>query len=292
MQSSISLAPDAVSLRTIRPKQLVFTLYGDYIRRVGGSIWVGSLIKLLGCLGMSEQSVRSTILRMSRGGWLEVRRVGGKSFYSLTEAGWNLLDEGAARIFHSPCPLRTWDGKWRLVAYSIPEVLRDKRERLRRELGYLGFGPLTSALWVSPNDLREQVKHLAESIGVKEYLEVYTGFREGFTDQSALIARCWDVPGINAQYAQFIAKYQPFYYRCRKNSHAPEASECFVQRLMLVYEYRRFPYIDPELPAELLPKDWQGFNASKLFHDYHELLTEQANVFFRSVFVAPKGVSR
>jgi phenylacetic acid degradation operon negative regulatory protein len=266
-------------MHAVRPKQLVFTLYGDYIRTVGGSIWVRSLIKLLGCLGMSDQSVRSTILRLSRGGWLEAQRLGTKSFYSLTNGGWRLLDEGAARIFERPQPARAWDGKWHLVAYSIPEEQRDKRELLRRELGYLGFGPLTSALWISPNNLLEQVKQLAQDIGVKQYLEVYSACREGLTPQSTLVERCWDLPHINAQYAEFISRYQPL-YESHANNGTIEASECFVRRTMLVHEYRRFPYIDPYLPRELLPKDWHGNEAAKLFRDYHLLLAENANAYF------------
>ena len=65
-----------------RSQDLVFTLYGGYIRHRGGEAWTGSLIKLLGPLGVSEQAVRSTLSRMSRKGWLEGRRVGNKSYYS------------------------------------------------------------------------------------------------------------------------------------------------------------------------------------------------------------------
>jgi phenylacetic acid degradation operon negative regulatory protein len=285
------MGKNEVDLQPLRPKQLVFTLYGDYIRSVGGSIWVRSLVKLLGCLGMSEQSVRSTLLRMSRGGWLQGERIGTRSYYSLTNGGWKLLDEGAARIFRRPQPLPAWDGKWRLVAYSIPEEQRDRRELLRRELGYLGFGPLTSALWISPNDLRDHVKQLAEHIDVKQYLEFYTACREGFSALSTLLARCWDLPAINARYAEFISKYQPLYETHAHNGNS-EPSECFVRRLMLVHEYRRFPYIDPYLPRELLPKDWHGREAAELFRDYHGLLADNANAFFRSVFVGPKADKR
>ncbi len=113
-----------MALGTLRSKQMIFTLYGDYVRHVGGSIWVGSLIRLLARFHMSDQSVRSTILRMTRGGWLQVERVNSKSFYSLTPEGKRLLNEGAARIFHIDSARAQWDGKWHLVAYSIPEMQR------------------------------------------------------------------------------------------------------------------------------------------------------------------------
>ena len=47
-------------------QDMVFTLYGDYIRYRGGEIWTGSLIQLLKHLGMSEQAVRSVLSRMWR----------------------------------------------------------------------------------------------------------------------------------------------------------------------------------------------------------------------------------
>lgn len=272
---------------TLRSKQMIFTLYGDYVRHVGGSIWVGSLIRLLGRLHLSEQSVRSTILRMTRGGWLQAERGNGKSFYSLTPEGKRLLDEGAARIFQIDSTRAPWDGKWRLVAYSIPEAAREKRERLRRELGYLGFGPLTNALWLSPFDLRREVERLAESLDLKDCLEIYTAAHDGFSDQNALVARCWNLPRINARYAGFIEKYQPQYAACRANLAAIEPCESFARRFMLIHEYRRFPFDDPELPPELLPTDWHGLCAAKLFQDYHALLAEPANAFFQSVFVGP-----
>lgn len=278
--------PGGVALGVLRSKQLVFTLYGDYVRRVGGSIWVNSLIRLLVHFQMSEQSVRSTLLRMTRGDWLQAERVNGKSFYSLTLAGKRLLDEGAARIFNPPQPAQ-WDGKWRLVAYSIPETQRVKRERLRHELGYLGFGTFTNTLWISPHDLRCQVELLMEQLELKGNLEFYTASHDGFTDLAELVARCWNLPSINAQYAAFIEKYQPQYDECCANLATIEPSECFVRRFMLIHEYRRFPFVDPELPTELLPSDWHGQQAAKLFQGYHERLADKANAFFESVFVGP-----
>lgn len=271
---------------------MIFTLYGDYIRHVGGSIWVGSLIQLLGRFGMSEQSVRSTILRMSRGGWLQVERLNGKSYYSLTPQGWKLLDEGAARIFQFRSRQESWDHQWRLVAYSIPEVDREKRERLRRELGYLGFGPLTSALWVSPHDRQAEVERVTVQLDLCGHLEFFTANHNGFSDRRTLVRHCWDLAQINAEYAAFVEKYQPLFEDCRGRGLTIEPSECFVRRFLLIHEYRRFPFIDPELPQELLPEDWHGQEAADLFHNYHALLADKANAFFHAVFVGPPSTAQ
>lgn len=274
-------------LGALRSKQVMFTLYGDYIRHVGGSIWVGSLIQLLARLGMSEQSVRSTIVRMSRSGWLKVDRIDRKSYYSLTPNGKQLLDEGADRIFHFHARRDQWDCRWRLVAYSVPETLRTEREQLRRQLSYLGFGPLTSALWISPHDLHEQVERLAESLGLTEFITHFTATHDGFSTTPSLVTRCWDLQAINAEYSAFVARYKPLYVDCAARRQDLEPSDCFVRRFMLIHEYRRFPFIDPELPAELLPANWHGVEAATLFQDYHDLLANQANEFFESVSIWP-----
>lgn len=48
----------------MKPRSLMFTLFGDYVQYYGGEIWIGSLIKLMGEFGISESSVRGATLRM------------------------------------------------------------------------------------------------------------------------------------------------------------------------------------------------------------------------------------
>jgi phenylacetic acid degradation operon negative regulatory protein len=36
-----------------------------------------------------------------------------------------------------------------------------------------------------------------------------------------------------------------------------------------VHEWRRFPFLDPQLPSDLLPAGWLGTDAARLFHGRH-----------------------
>lgn len=269
-----------------RPQDMIFTLYGDYIIHRGGEVWTGSLIKLLGHLGMSEGAVRSALSRMSRKGWLKSRRIGNKSYYSLTAKSVKLLEEGAERIFEPP-QVGHWDGRWYLLTYSIPEDKRRLRNKLRNNLIWMGFGLLGNGLWVSPYDLRQDVKKLVESLDIQEYVELFEARHLGFAKVDELVARCWNLDELNDEYAVFIAKYRPKYLEhlaiSRGNGDLP-TGECFARRFMLIHEYRRFPFIDPHLPSELLPPNWLGDEAIKLFQAYHKLLTAPANEFVDSVF--------
>jgi phenylacetic acid degradation operon negative regulatory protein len=263
---------------------MIFTLYGDYIRHRGGEAWTGSLIELLGLFGLSSQAVRSTLSRVSRKGWLKSRKLGRNSFYSLTPQSIALLEEGAVRILQ---PRRDpWDGQWHLLTYSIPESKRHLRRRLRKQLIWLGFGALNNAAWISPRDLRAEVERIVKSLRVAPYVELFSGVHWGFSSDEEIIARGWDLERLNDYYAAFVDRYEPLYQECQAQlggSERLDSEECFKQRFMLVHEYRSSPYVDPNLPVELLPEDWQGESATLLFQRCRDLLADEAEAFVDSV---------
>jgi phenylacetic acid degradation operon negative regulatory protein len=266
-------------------QDMIFTLYGDYIRHQGGEAWTGSLIELLGLFGLSGQAVRSTLSRMSQKGWLESRKVGRYSFYAQTPKLLKLLEEGAQRIFQPRCD--PWDGRWYLLTYSIPESKRHLRRRLRKRLLWLGFGTLNQATWISPRDLRVEVEQVLDALHACPYVEFFTAEHLGFSSAKEIVARCWDLKRLNDYYAAFIARYDPLFQEFQARLVAGdslEPQECFVQRFMLIHEYRSSPYVDPNLPLELLPDDWLGERATRLFQQVHNLLVENAEAFVDSVF--------
>jgi phenylacetic acid degradation operon negative regulatory protein len=268
-----------------RPQAAILTLYGDYLLKRGGEIGIGSLIELLSSLGLSQQAVRSAVSRMCRAGLLKVRRVGRKSYYSLTKDGHQLLTKGAKRIFERKNS--HWDGSWNIVTYSIPEQRRQARDRLRLELNWMGYGALTEATWISPYDLTKEVEELGESLRIRDYIQIFQARNQDLTDPKKMVSLGWDLSRIHQKYASFIQKYQPKlenHLRRRHASETIEPSECFVERFGLIHEYRKLPFFDPDLPTELLPEDWLRPKAAALFREYHELLADKANKYFDSVF--------
>jgi len=269
----------------LRPQAVMLTLYGDYLLNRGVEIGIGSLIKLLNNLGLSQQAVRSAVSRMCRAGLLKVRRVGRKSYYSLTEEGHSLLTRGAQRIFQRKNT--HWGGTWNIVTYSIPEQKRQARDRLRLELTWMGYGSLSEATWISPYDLTKEVENLADRLQVKDYVQIFQARSQGFTDPKEIVSLGWDLSRIHGKYASFIEKYQPKledHLRRLRAGEPIEPSECFVERFGLIHEYRKLPFFDPDLPAELLPENWLRPKAAALFREYHDLLADKANKYFDSVF--------
>ncbi|MBS4171784.1 phenylacetic acid degradation operon negative regulatory protein PaaX [Bacillus sp. FJAT-49736] len=263
---------------------MIFTLYGDYIRHYGNEIWIGSLIRLLKEFGHNEQSVRAAVSRMYKQGWLDSRKEGNKSYYYLTERGIDRMDEAAKRIFKlNP---EKWDGKWRMLIYSIPEEKRNIRDELRKELIWSGFGSIANSSFISPNDLTKQVYMLMDKYDIKQYVHYFITEYNGPRKNETLVKECWDLSDINQHYKDFIDYYSRKYLEDKQKIAENQMSQadCFVERTKLVHEYRKFLFIDPGLPEELLPKKWLGSTAASLFTDYYRELTEPACQFFESVF--------
>ncbi|TDL50218.1 phenylacetic acid degradation operon negative regulatory protein PaaX [Paenibacillus dendritiformis] len=269
----------------MRPQSMLFTIYGEYVRHYGSEIWVGSLTGLMGEFGLTEQAVRAAISRMLRQGWLESRKVGNRSYYSMSPRGKRRLNEAAARIYKQETD--TWDGKWCIASYNIPEKERGIRDQLRKELAWLGFGMLTTSTWISPNDLTDKVRDIVESRGISGYVEIFRADHVAWSEPGQLVQKCWNIDEINAAYAEFIEAYRPSYERLLAMTEQREAvpdGYCFVEKTKLVHRYRKFLFIDPDFPEELLPDVWLGKEADQLFQNYYDLLHPGASRFFEQVY--------
>jgi phenylacetic acid degradation operon negative regulatory protein len=273
--------------RTRRPQDLVFSLFGEYLLGRHAPVWVGSLIELLEPFEMSPNAVRTVVSRMSRKGWLKSERKGRRSFYDLTRRGRKLLEEGAERIYHPPRD-EAWDGSWQLIAYSIPENERHRRDQLRVRLAWLGCGSLGNGLWISPHPIAEAVREIAEELELTDHLEVFRAEHLGFSDVDRMVSQAWDLPDINRCYAVFIRRFNRPFVQARKalENGGLDPRDAYARRFELIHAYRDFPLIDPYLPRMLLPSVWAGDCVAWLFEKYHDLLTEPADRYVDRVLAA------
>ncbi|ASS93753.1 phenylacetic acid degradation operon negative regulatory protein PaaX [Peribacillus simplex NBRC 15720 = DSM 1321] len=263
---------------------MIFTIYGDYIRNYGSKIWIGSLIRLLKEFGHNEQGVRVAVSRMVKQGWIQSEKQGNKSYYFLTDRGVQRMDEAANRIYKMKP--NEWDGKWRILMYTIPEDKRQLRDDLRKELLWSGFGSFSSGCWISPNDLEKQINRLIEKYDINEYVDFFISEYKGPKENQSLVEKSWHLEEIENKYEEFIEKYSKQFIVHQSIISRGEMSDadCFVERTNLVHEYRKFLFIDPGLPKELLPSKWNGNHAALLFSQYYQVLAEPASRFFESVF--------
>jgi phenylacetic acid degradation operon negative regulatory protein len=258
----------------VKARSLVFDLFGDYLRYRGGEARLRTLAALMACFDVSEATVRVVVTRLRKEGWLSSRREGRETVYALTGAAWDLLDEGRERIFHRA--RGPWDGQWHMVIYSVPESERALREQLRKKLAWLGFGALSSSVWLSPHDRTGLLKD-AFAVEPAARLDVFRSRSAGLAADREIAERSWDLAGLDRAYAELLATYRPRLGAYRAGE--LQGADALVERMRLIHDYRRFPFRDPDLPPELLPENWSGRVAHEVFMEAHGLLRAPAEAW-------------
>jgi phenylacetic acid degradation operon negative regulatory protein len=266
----------------VKPRSIVFDLFGDYLRYAGGEVRLRALADLLDCFGVGESTARVVMARLRKEGWFDTRREGRETVYSLNDRSWQLLDEGRSRIFDRA--REPWDGVWYMVIYTVPESDRAVRDQVRKELAWLGFGPLAASTWLSPHDRRSQVEEWFDGEPALR-LDILQCRSSSLPMDREMAARCWDLDGLNRDYRELLQSCQRRMSVYRAGRIAPR--DAVVERTRLIYDYRKFPFRDPDLPLELLPAGWVGRQAHELFLEAHELLREPAERFVSEVVGAP-----
>lgn len=259
----------------MRPRSIVFDLFGDYIRYRGGAIRLRALSSLMACFGVGESTVRVVVARLRKEGWFDARRDGRETLYALNPKSLRLLDEGRDRIFNRV--RGEWDRRWYMVIYAVPESARGVRDHIRKELAWLGFGPLAPSTYISPHDRLQQVReNFADQPVVR--LDLLTCESSGLPVDREMAARCWDLESLDRDYRELLRTYRARMPAYRAGRLSPK--EALVERMQLTYDYRKFPFRDPDLPLELLPAGWTGREAHDMFIEAHDLLRAPAEEFF------------
>ncbi|MFF9850275.1 PaaX family transcriptional regulator [Streptomyces litmocidini] len=255
------------------PRSLIVSFYGAYGRAPDESpVPVAALIRLLGVLGVDAPSVRSSVSRLKRRGLLlPGRTAGGAAGYALSEDARRLLDDGDRRIYARTEP-KLSEG-WVLAVFSVPEAERHKRHLLRSRLARLGFGTAAPGVWIAPARLYEETRNALERLELSPYVDLFRGDHLGYAATAGAVARWWDLPAIAGLHEEFLAAHEPVLRAWRA---APAGAEdAYRDYLLALDSWRRLPYADPVLPAELLPDDWPGRRSAEVFTALHELLRDR-----------------
>ena len=271
------------SARSARLRHLIVTVYGLYARSDGGWLSIAALIRLLAELGVDEPAVRSAISRLKRRGILEARRQEGSAGYQLSADAVAILREGDARIFRRRRAVPA-DG-WLLAVFSVPEAERHRRHVLRSELTRLGFGMVAPGVWIVPAHPDDTTADTLQRLGLDSYADLFHADHLAFGDPADKISRWWDLDELERRYFAFSQAYKPILARLQCGGRC-RGGEAFAQYVRVLTDWRQLPYLDPGLPAELLPAGWIGIRAAEEFFALRSMLEEPARAYVTSVMVS------
>lgn len=257
-----------------QPRQLIVTLYGLYARETGNWLSVSAVVRLMAHLDAEEPAVRAAISRLKRRGILLSKKTTDGVGYELSPAALEILHEGDARIFERQRATAA-DG-WLLAIFSVPETEREQRHKLRSQLMRMGFGNAVPGCWIAPGNLYEETSRTLERLRLDHYVELFRGEHLAFGNLQEKVRDWWDLDELEGLYSAFIERFTPV-----RRGNEPRAA--FVAYVRALTVWRRLPYLDPGLPIELLPEDWNGVRAADLFAELRRELAGPAHDFAASV---------
>jgi phenylacetic acid degradation operon negative regulatory protein len=270
---------------TLRAGSLITTVFGDAIAPRGGTVWLGSLIRVMAEFGVSERLVRTSVFRLAKDGWLRSDHIGRRSYYSLTENGRERFEQATHRIYG--VPTTHWDGQWCLLLLSMLDT--ETKETVRKECSWLGFGPMSSNVMAHPSPDLAELDVTIKRLNLAERLVVMRGSTvKSETAMRQLTRNCWSLDDIDQRYRTFTERFRPVLGALSAASQLTNRS-AFIVRTLLIQEYRKVLLRDPQLPSELLPADWHGARAYQLCRNLYRIVHAAADAYIDATLETADG---
>lgn len=279
---------DYLAERRVRANSLIITVYGDFIAPHGGTVWLGSFIRLVEPLGLNERMVRTSVYRLSQDNWLESEQIGRKSYYSLTPSGRRRFEHAYRRIYD--VPQDNWNGDWQLVvmpsSFGAPE-----RDALRKELSWAGYGNVAPGVMGHPSADTATLLEILQDTGCRDKVVPLQASSLGSLTTRPLqdLAReCWNLDAIEATYREFTERMRPV-LRSLRSTRNLDPEQCFQIQTLTMHEFRRALLHDPQLPVQLMPRDWSGTAARMLCRDIYRITWRLSQQHLIEVCETPAG---
>ncbi|MEV0320974.1 PaaX family transcriptional regulator C-terminal domain-containing protein [Streptomyces sp. NPDC050658] len=254
-------------------RTLLLTVLGEYVRYAGDErVWSQAVVGALGGCGVGEAATRRAVTRLVREGWLGTESVGRWTRLVLEPRLVTLLTAWTHRLERA-VEETPWRGEWQQLLLRVPaEAWRD-RPLVEEQLAFEGFGSLGQGVWIAADAGGvAAVRGLLREQGLTPYA-VWLVSRSGSpAERRALVDRAWDLTAVRAAHDTFLARFGDV-----PTTPPSSDEESFVLRTRLVHAWRSTFERDPRLPGSLLPADWPGPAATRLFVDTWRLLRGPAD---------------
>lgn len=119
---------------------------------------------------VDRSRIKKSVTRLERGGFIELKG-GEKGLFILTQKG----REKAMRYAIDQMKIvsqKTWDKKWRLVMFDVPEEKKQARRAINFALKKLGCVQYQKSVFVTPFPCKKEVDFIGECFGVREHIRI------------------------------------------------------------------------------------------------------------------------
>ncbi len=255
-------------------RSLLISVLGQWVGPNDTPVWTATLVGALEALGIEARAARQAVNRTAADGWLEGESVGRYTRWRLTSSGRRMIGSAVPRVQRSIVSDRTWDGTFLLLTLTGAVLDREARDRLAVGLDFEGFGTLGPGAWVAVGEgSREGADSVLSACGLQDRALLFSAQTvDGAETPAEVVALAWDLDTAAAAHEAFLEEFEK----------AVPADECeaFALRTRLAHEWRHLLSVDPSLPPQLLPGDWVGTRARKVFQLRFSEWAEAASSYY------------
>lgn len=116
------------------------------------------------------------IKRLQKRELIQIKEEGGKTLIVLSENGKKKILQYNFDEISIERP-ESWDRKWRMVIFDIPESFKKEREIFRSKLKELGFYRLQDSVFVFPFRCEKEIEFMREYLGIGHHV-LFLTFKE------------------------------------------------------------------------------------------------------------------
>ena len=187
---------------------------------------------------------RGALAKLKSLGLVDKTITNSETFYTITKAGEEYADDVLGLLKTK----KGWDKKWRLIMFEIPETQRALRDKLRRKLTSLGLGILQSSVWITPNDIKNEIEEIRNSFDLGSQLKYFEVSATPTLNQQ-IIEKSWNIPAINLELERFV-KDATWAMKAMGKGNGDR-----FNAKKLVFEYALILKSGPVLPPEFIEKN-------------------------------------
>lgn len=197
---------------------------------------------------------RGALAKLKNMGHVEKIKNDEEIFYTITEKGEYFFDE-VLKVLKTRS---TWDKKWRLVMFEIPETNRALRDKLRRNLSALGLGILQAGVWISPQPIVDEIKEIDKKLDLGTQMKYFEVAATPNLNQQ-IINKAWNNSAVNDELEKFIKEAKWTLKAMGKGN----GDRYNAKRL--IFEYALILKKGPILPAEFIEQNEIRKNAQEIY---------------------------
>lgn len=237
-----------IAFGEMRVWSVIITIFGDAVEPRGGTVAATTLGAITERLGIKPEALRVALYRLVKDGWIERRKSGRNSFYTLSRRGQAEFLPAKRRIYATG-PMLT--GPWRVAVLPAPD------ETVARACEGAGYLRLAPTVFLGSDAAG------APPPGVLEAAPLTTALPD------------WGRAALGpAQVAADYLRLGTFFAELEVPADPLDA--CAL-RILMVHHWRRVLLRHADVPAQMLPQGWQGETCRAMFLSRHAALSVVAD---------------